>query len=164
MPKSSGPGRKMGTRAWTTIMFVAPVLLSVLATTLFLFRIIDWEGVGNLMLLAVISALVPSIPYWRSMDEPSREAHKFAVFWGMGLALMLVVLVGFQMMFSRGARELVQGLVESFMSFSKGFFGEQQGAVGFSLGVFMSVYVLLLGYGLTWLGWWARQRVGTKAD
>jgi hypothetical protein len=86
------------------------------------------------------------------------------MFWGMGMALMLVVVIGFQMMFSRGARDLAQGLVESFIAFTRGFFGTQQGAVGVFIGVIASVHVLLLGYGLTWLAWWARQRIGTRSD
>ena len=164
MLKSVGSPWKMGTKAWSTIMFVTPALVGVLAITLFMLRVIGWEGVGNLMLLAVIASLVPSIPYWRSMDEPSREAHKFAMFWGMGLALLPVMAMGFQVMFSGGVRDIVQGLVESFISSSKGFFGQQQAAVGFFFGIFISVHILLLGYGLTWLGWWARQRIGAKAD
>ena len=122
------------------------------------------EGLGYFTLVAFLLSSAATIPYWRSLDEPSREAHKFAVWWGLGWAFAIVTAIGAELMFFSGLRDLVQGWVEGWIAFSKGILGKQQGAVGFYLGILASTFALGLGYILVWLGWWARQRVGTKTD
>jgi hypothetical protein len=164
MPKTGGSHMKIGTAGWSTLMVVPSTLVTFLAAALFLSKIITWEGVGYFALVSFALTLVPSFYYWRTLDEPSREAHKFAMFWGMGLALMIVALIGLALMFFGGARDLMQGWVEGWITFSKGKLGDQQGAVGFTFGVMASTFILLIGYLLAWTGWWASQRIGTKAD
>jgi hypothetical protein len=164
MPKTESSSLKLGTTGWSALMVVPSALVSLLAAVLFLSKIITWEGVGYLSLLAFALTLVPSLYYWRTLDEPSREAHKFGMFWGMGLALMIVVLIGFALIFFGGARDLVQGWVEGWIALSKGMFGTQQGAIGFTFGVMAATFILLFGYMFAWTGWWASQRIGTKAD
>jgi hypothetical protein len=164
MAKAGVSRIKLGTAGWSTLMAVPPALVSLLAAVLFLSNIITWEGVGYFSYIAVALTLIPSFYYWRTLDEPSREAHKFAMLWGMGLALMIVALIGFAPMFFGGARDLVQGWVDGWIALSKGKFGDQQGAIGFTFGVIASTFVLLFGYLLAWTGWWASQRIGTKSD
>ncbi|HEV7693818.1 MAG TPA: hypothetical protein VGO52_23490 [Hyphomonadaceae bacterium] len=164
MPKSGQMRPKVKPGVWAGMLVAASVLTAALMATLFRMKIIGMEGQGYFFLLAFVFAMLAMVPYWRSLDEPSREAHKFAVFWGLGWAFAFVMLIGIELMHFGGLRDLVQGWVEGWIAFSKGISGEQQGAVGFYLGIVASTFLMGLAYILVWLGWWAHQRMGAKAD
>ena len=164
MAKSGHSRPKVGQSAWSGIVLVASLLVVVLMVTLYRFEIIGMEGMGYFTLLTFLLATLAVLPYWQSLDEPSREAHKFAVWWGLGWAFAIVTVLGCEMLFFSGLRDVVQGWVEGWIAFSDGELGEQQGAVGFYLGILASTFMLGLGYILVWIGWWARQRIGTQAD
>ena len=165
MPKSDGSGLKIRPWAWGMILFVLPTVgLVVVMSALHRFKIIGVEGLGFFFIAMFVVSTVASILYWRGLDEPSREAHKFATFWGAGFALLFAGLIGLEMLFFPGLRDLAQGWVDGWIAFSKGKFGEEQGPVGFYLGILASATLLGLGYVLVWIGWWVRQRMGTKSD
>lgn len=165
MPKSVGSGLKIRPWAWGLILFVLPTVALVAAmTALRRSGIIGMEGTGFFLLAMFALSTVCGILHWRGLDEPSREGHKFASVWGVGATFLFVGLIGFEMLFFSGLRDLTQGWIDSWIAFSKARFGEDQGPVGFYLGMLASTILLGLGYLLAWLGWWARQRIGTTAD
>jgi hypothetical protein len=163
MPKATISRPRMQSSAWLAIFLVVSTLLTMLVATLILTGTVGVDAIGYLVLPIGASALIATIPYWRSMDEPSKEAHKFATLWGMGMACFIVGTIGFEMAAFPGVHGPVQDLVEGWIAFSKGVFGDLQGAVGFYLGIVASVLVLTLGYFIVWVGWWARQRMGTAS-
>jgi hypothetical protein len=97
-------------------------------------------------------------------SKPMMRPWQWGMVWGVGVAFLFVMLIGFEMQFFSGLRDLAQGWVEGWIAIGEGKYGEQQGAVGFYLGMLASSFLLALGYVLVWIGWWARQRIGTKAD
>lgn len=139
------------------------ILLSVLTPILLRSGIITLAWMGWIFPLMMVLAFIPGLVYWRGLDEPSREAHKFAMFWGAGMAFLLVGLTGFELMVVPGFREAAQEWIESFIAATDGRLGQEPAAVGLWVGVLGSVGVLLLGYVIAWIGWWVRQRVGTTA-
>jgi hypothetical protein len=78
-----------------------------------------------------------SVLYWRGLDEPSREAHKVAWFWGgsVGIGVLGALMVG--MTFFPSLDEPTQSLAFGFM---------------------FTVVAQAVGYIIVWLGWWARRR------
>jgi len=164
MPKSGQAWAKGHSSRWVVILLVASFLLGVVTVALFKSGRIGLEGLGYSGFATFLLSTVAMFPYWRSLDEPSREAHKFAVFWGLGWAFAIVTALGMELMFFSGLRDFVQGWIEGWIAFNGGILGEQQGAVGFYLGILATSFLLGAGYVLVWIGWWARQRMGTKAD
>jgi hypothetical protein len=165
MPKSVGSGLKIRPWTWGLILFVLPAVALVVAmTVLRRSGIIGVEGTGFFFFAMFVLSTVCGILHWRGLDEPSREGHKFASVWGVGFAFLFVGLIGFEMLFFSGLRDIAQGWIDGWIEFSNGKFGDEQGPVGFYLGLLTSVILLGLGYALVWLGWWARQRIGTTAN
>lgn len=92
--------------------------------------------------LVVVASTVFSVAYWRVLDEAAREAHKFAWWWGGGTGgLVCLVAVLF-----------VQSPV------LEGVFGSQKPAIWLGLGMFAMVLAQILGYVVTWGGWWLARR------
>jgi hypothetical protein len=150
---------------WGLILFVLPVAaLMIVSKALRQSGIIGIEGSGYFFLAMWVLATVCGTLHWRGLDEPSREGHKFAAYWGVGFTLAFIMLISIEMLFFSGLRDLAQGWIDSWIAFSNARFGEAQGPVGFYLGMMASTALLGLGYLLAWLGWWARQRIGTKTD
>lgn len=90
----------------------------------------------------VPGALIPSIIYWRNIDEAAREAHKFAWFWGGSCATLLVLPLAFLV----GDIRLVAWM------------GQRSPSEWVLFGVMSLTIAQLAGYGLAWAGWWLRQR------
>jgi hypothetical protein len=162
MPKM-GISRLMSSPA-ARVVRVLLVVVAIWAIAIPVFKTFGTEGMGYIILLAFLPATFLTLRWWRRLDEPSREAHKFAFLWGWGGAAAVVVLIGIAVMYFPGARDLVQGWIEGWIAFSKGIFGEQQGAVGVYLTIIASGFLQGLGYLLVWIGWWGRQRIGTTSD
>ena len=80
--------------------------------------------------------------YWRRIDEAAREAHKWAWFWGGNIALIPAVL-GFVALLERPdlGTPLLPGL-------------EATPAHYVATGGVLVLGLLLVGYGLAWVGWW----------
>lgn len=146
------------------ILFALSLLGAILMAALNLGGVISVEGLGYFLPLVMLTTLVANIIYWLRIDEPSREAHKFAFFWGAGFALTAIALIGGELMFLPGFRRIVQGWIESWIAFTRGILGDEPAAVGFYVGFLASAIVLFLGYLVVWIGWWAAQRIGTKSD
>jgi hypothetical protein len=163
MPKSGEARLKVGPLAWA-VMLLPPVLMAVLALTLRKFGIIGKDAMSVLLLLSCLPALFLAPRFWGRLDEPSREAHKFAHMSGWGSISVIVAFIALVMVFFSGPRDLVQGWVEGWIAFSRGRYGEQQGAVGAYLAILACSILQGFGYLLAWIGWWARQRIGTTSD
>jgi hypothetical protein len=165
MPKSVGSGPKVGFQwGWMIGFILLTLALALITKALRQSNVLGVEGPGIFFLVMAVLSTGASMLYWRGLDEPSREAHKFAVFWGAGFVLLFVGLLGVEMMFFSGLRDIAQGWVEGWIAITDGDVGRQQGAVGFYLGMVASSTLLVLGYAVVWAGWWVRQRMGPKAD
>jgi hypothetical protein len=140
------------------------VMAVVWAIAIPVFRTFGTEGMGYILLVACAPAVYFSLRWWRSLDEPSQEAHKFAFLWGWGSAAGIVATIGIALMYFPAVRDLMQGWVEGWIAFSKGLFGTQQGATGAYLAIIACTFLQGFGYLFVWLGWWARQRIGTTSD
>lgn len=162
MPKSGFSKLMSSPGARVARILVALVIVWVVALPVF--KTFGAEGVGYMGLFVVVPATYMSLRWWRSLDEPSKEAHKFAFLWGWGGGAGIVALIGILLAYFAGPRDLVQGWVEGWIALSKGYLGAQQGAVGAYLTIIAATILQTLAYMLVWLGWWARQRVGTTSD
>lgn len=80
--------------------------------------------------------------YWRRIDEAAREAHKWAWFWGANVALIPAVL-GFVILLERP--DLEAPLWPGF---------EATPAHYVATGGLIVIGLLMVGYGVAWLGWW----------
>lgn len=102
--------------------------------------------------LALIWLIAFATFAWLRLDEPSREAHKFAWFWGGAPALVVMQLLGVAAVATPFVGEPVAAFVAS---------QSKNGATpesGFFVGVFSAAIVQILGYGLVWTGWWLSKR------
>jgi hypothetical protein len=89
---------------------------------------------------------------WIRLDEPSREAHKFAWFWGGAPALAVMQLIAIAAVATPIVGEPVAAFIAS---------QSKNGATpesGFFVGVFAAAVVQVLGYGLVWTCWWLSKR------
>jgi hypothetical protein len=89
---------------------------------------------------------------WIRLDEPSREAHKFAWFWGGAPALAVMQLIAVAAV----ATPIVGEPIAAFIATQS-----KNGATpesGFFVGVFSAAVVQVLGYVLVWTGWWLSKR------
>lgn len=87
---------------------------------------------------------------WKRTDEAAREAHKFAAFWGMPFAL-LVLILGFPAVAILGFHVELHPGAQLFTAAR-----EHWGLI--MAGVLLSGVVQVLGYGLAWAGWWLKRR------
>lgn len=101
--------------------------------------------------LAVWLAVCMSVS-WIRLDEPAREAHKFAWWWGGSTGLLVVVVGCIALPFVNGASDhlatTLQGLKRS---------GPAESAA-FVAGVEVAALVAVVGYALAWAGWWMGKR------
>jgi hypothetical protein len=93
---------------------------------------------------------------WFSLDEASREAHKFAWAWGGSMGLVLAILPVFLLAGPPAAflENVVQEATPPAAPRSQ--YSPVQFA--FILGVVLTGVLQLAGYGVVWLGWWARRK------
>lgn len=161
MVKSDQSRPIVGPKGWLALALVLPALVIL---PLSWFDVIGPEGLGYLVPVCVLASLPLAVAHWRGIDEPSREAHKFAFFWGMGFGVAIAALIAFELVIFSEARDLIQGWVDGYIRSTEGESGDQPGAVGFYLGVLACVTLATAGYLVVWLGWWAYQRFGTKSD
>lgn len=102
---------------------------------------------------AVLIWLVAFTMYaWVRLDEPSREAHKFAWFWGGALALVVIMLIAVGAVASPIIGEPVAAFVANQAR------SATTPEAGFFVGVFSAAVVQVLGYGLVWTCWWLSKR------
>jgi hypothetical protein len=106
-----------------------------------------WLGAATVM---VAFSLVAGTIWMRSIDELAQRAHYVAWFWGGSLgmaALMLLVL----------AAPVLAQFVD-FAALTRWLSPITGEAAGFTAGVFASLMIMVLGYGLWWLVFWLRKR------
>lgn len=130
-----------------TLIATAPVLVFVVSPTITDINIRIAVG-GAVMLWLIAFAMFA----WVRLDEPSREAHKFAWFWGGAPALLVLMLIAV------GAVALPaigQRVAEFVASQSKSATSPE---AGFFVGVFSATVAQVIGYGLVWIGWWLSKR------
>lgn len=109
-------------------------------------------GMAAISAAAIIAAGALACIHWRRLDEPAREAHKSAWFWGgtTGLAAVSIGLAA--LMFAPSASDAVTRYIET-----------QRGhihptAFGLMLGFMACLLGQMLGYGVAWVRWWAKRR------
>ncbi len=103
--------------------------------------------------VAALTWLIAFAVYaWIRLDEPSREAHKFAWFWGGAAGLLVVELIAVGALVAPLLREPVAAFVKAA---SKGGVSAES---GFMVGVFAAAIAQIIGYGLVWTGWWLSKR------
>lgn len=140
--------RRMPSWAYTLLTFL-PALAFLAAPT------IPDAGlrfaVGSAVLLWV-SAF--ALYYWVRLDEPSREAHKFAWYWGGAPVLLVILLIAVGAV----ASPIIGGPVAAFVASQAK--GNVTPEAGFLVGAFSTAIIQVLGYGLVWAGWWLSKRAG----
>ncbi len=84
------------------------------------------------------------MPYWKCLDEAAQEAHKYAWFYGGGIALIgLMIVVGFIFGFNAGYSGT--DLIDSAKSIVTNAY-IQGGA--------LVIFAQFFGYLVTWIFWW----------
>jgi hypothetical protein len=129
-------------------------------------NVISFDLMRYLYLLAIAWTIVFAFVSWRQLDDPSREAYKFASFWGAGSGLGLGGLILFVFIAFPGATgDLIQGWIDGYIaSLSPNSDAWTPGPVGYFLGIASMVVVQTALFLLVWLGWWGRQRLGTQSN
>ena len=152
----------MGPKGWLAVA-IAPALILVVLDAM---DAIGFEAVRYLFLVSLVWAVVFAFVSWKQLDDPSREAYKFASFWGAGSGLGIGGLVVFVFVAFPGATgDLIQSWIDSYSGGpSPESDGWRPGPVGYFLGVASMIVVQTALFLLVWLGWWAHQRLGTKSD
>lgn len=103
-----------------------------------------WVGWGLLATLAF--AVAVTLPYWRRLDEAAREAHKSAWLWGGGGGFTIAAAVAGLLLL------LPTGIALPSLSHRV----DDAGRI--VDGVFLTILLESIGYGLLWLLWWSRRR------
>jgi hypothetical protein len=130
-----------------TLIAVLPVIAYVMAPTISDFGL--RVAVGGTALLWMVAF---SLYAWVRLDEPSREAHKFAWFWGGAPALVVIQLIAVGAVTSPIIGEPIAAFVASQAR------SAATPEAGFFVGVFSAAIVQVAGYGLVWIGWWLSKR------
>ncbi|MFN3837275.1 MAG: hypothetical protein ACK4MI_06110 [Brevundimonas sp.] len=112
----------------------------------------DLPGVGGLvgsgafLVVVMAAALAVSVWWWRRLDEASREAHKWAWYWGGSAGMML----GLALVLTLATRNVDLGA----------FVAADTQPIDLIMGGMMSILVFqVVGYTLAWAWWWlARMR------
>ena len=121
------------------VFWVSPTIPDVLLRTV----------VGGAALLWLVAFALYA---WVRLDELSREAHKFAWYWGGASALLVVLLIAVGAVASPINGEPIAAVVASQAR------SATTPEAGFFVGVFSAAIVQVLGYGLVWTGWWLSKR------
>lgn len=132
----------------------AYTLIAVLPAFAFMFvPVIADEGLRFAVGAAVLLWLTAFALYaWVRLDEPSREAHKFAWYWGGAPALLVVLLIAVGGVASPMVGEPIAAFVASQSK------GAATPEAGFLVGAFSAAIIQVAGYGLVWVGWWLSKR------
>lgn len=132
-----------------TLIAVLPALAFVLTPTIQepALRI----GFGAVVLVWLVAFTLYA---WVRLDEPSREAHKFAWFWGGAPGLVVIQLVAVGAV----ASPLLAEPVAAFVATQSAAGATPEG--GFFVGVFSAAIFQIAGYGLVWTCWWLSKRAG----
>jgi hypothetical protein len=112
-------------------------------------RALGPAGTPLVMVLAAVWALAFAGAAWKRTDEPAREAHKFAAFWGAPFA-MLALVVGLPLY----AALALHAKVQPGMALAG---AAPAPWVLVWVGVMLAGVVQMAGYGLAWAGWWLRR-------
>lgn len=91
---------------------------------------------------------------WTRLDEASREAYKFAWFWGGAVGLVVLELVAFAGLLMPPLGQVIADQVTAQAR------PDAIPQTGFFLGVFTASLVQGVGFALAWLGWWLSRRMG----
>lgn len=130
-----------------TLIATLPALAFMLAPT------ISNQGIRFAIGAVVFLWLLAFATYaWLRLDEPSREAHKFAWFWGGAPGLVVMQLIAVAAVATPIMGEPIAAFIAS---------QSKNGATpesGFFVGVFSAAIVQIAGYGLVWTGWWLSKR------
>jgi hypothetical protein len=89
---------------------------------------------------------------WRATDEPAREAHKFAWWWGGSIGLLLALLSS---LFLGRENPIADYALRSLASGRPNWPPESLSFLG---GLMFAALAQMVGYGLVWAGWWAAKR------
>lgn len=100
--------------------------------------------------VATFSALA-----WIRLDETAREAHKFAWFYGGGVALIAVLLAAAVVVLSPGAWD---SLASRMVGFAPAVADMPPALAGFIGGLLACAIAQVIGYIVVWCGWWIRRR------
>lgn len=104
------------------------------------------------LVLAVIASTGFAILGWVRLDEPAREAHKFAWWWGGASGMAAAVIACAALPFIAGAPDQIAELLQS------RYRGGPPQAVAFVTGVLAAALAQLAGYAIVWAGWWLAKR------
>lgn len=130
-----------------TLIAMLPALAFAVAPTIEDINLRIGLGAAVLLWLVAFTAFA-----WLRLDEPSREAHKFAWFWGGAPAMVVIMLVAVGAVATPIFGDPVAAFVAS---------QARQAATpeaGFFVGVFSAAVIQIIGYGLVWTGWWLSKR------
>lgn len=130
-----------------TLIAMLPALAFVAAPTINDINIRIGLGTAVLLWLVAFTAFA-----WLRLDEPSREAHKFAWFWGGAPAMVVIMLVAVGAVATPIIGEPIAAFVASQAR------AATTPEAGFFVGVFSAAVVQIIGYGLVWTGWWLSKR------
>jgi hypothetical protein len=106
-------------------------------------------GLGAAVLLWLVAFTMFA---WVRLDEPSREAHKFAWFWGGAPAMVVIMLIAVGAV----ASPIIGEPLAAFVAHQAR--SATTPEAGFFVGVFSAAVVQVIGYGLVWTGWWLSKR------
>lgn len=100
----------------------------------------------SFLVIVLAGGLLWCVKFWRVIDEAAQRAHLDAFYWGGSIAWM--VIVPFVILPLK-----INGFTLPFVADL-----EMNQSQIFSLGVFTTIVVTTLGYGVAWTIWWLRRR------
>jgi hypothetical protein len=118
-------------------------------------REMEAGGLWVVTFLVGVWSLVFSGFWWAGLDEASREAHKFAWYWGAGVGLILAMLIALPVNF-RPVTDLLAGAINRFTPVSPKWRPE---SLTFFFGVLFAAVVQVIAFAIAWLGWWASRKI-----
>lgn len=132
-----------------TLLAAIPVLPLALVA-----RQLDANGMLTVTVVVLAWALGWLIYGWTRLDEASREAYKFAWFWGGATGLVLLQFVGFAGLLVPSFGKMIAAYVESEAK------PEALVETSFIMGVFAACFIQVIGFTLVWAVWWLSRRIG----
>jgi hypothetical protein len=104
------------------------------------------------VLIAIPWVMGCALMAWRVTDEPAREAHKFAWWWGGSAGLVLALVSSLFI----GRENAIADY--ALASLSAGRPDWPEGSLAFLGGLMFAATAQMVGYCLVWAGWWAARR------
>ena len=140
--------------AWAYAIIAAVPFLFFAVADMAVFYSRDFDPLSRLGVLvpALVWAFAFTAIFWKRLDEPGREAHKFAWFYGGGMALAAGMIAVMLLPVLPAAARLVDGAIASWAA------KWPAGQGGFVLGVLFAAIVQVVGYAVVWTGWWLVRR------